>query len=451
MMLFHNVKKDGISLKAAHLLMMVITLIIAVLLLAETFMTTSSYDKLSDATDNYIAMQQSASQLMEASDYLTEEVQCYTVTGDRLHLDNYFVEADVTARREKAVKKVVELCEDTFAKQQLELAMNSSVELMNDEYYAMRLMLEGLGDSDMPEAVKKTELTSEDKALSGEEKSKKAREIVHGEKYLAVKSKIRHDMQSCLDSLEADVRTLQVDCDREVDGHALRLKIFIIVETLAIAFVLWMTSYLGINPILKGVQRIKEDSALPVIGSYEFRYLAKTYNKMYESFKKSLASLNYEASHDKLTGIYNRAGYEVLRESIDIRTTAVLLIDADKFKQINDSHGHTVGDCVLKKIARTLTRTFRSEDYVCRLGGDEFAVFMLHVTSELRDLIEKKVDAMNDFLCDPTKDSLPPVTLSVGVAFGEDAADVTSMINHADKALYKVKERGRKGCCFYQK
>ena len=109
-------------------------------------------------------------------------------------------------------------------------------------------------------------------------------------------------------------------------------------------------------------------------GSYEFRYLAKTYNKMYEAFKQSIENLNYEASHDSLTGVYNRAGYDVVKQSLDLKSTAVLIIDADNFKKINDMYGHLVGDQVLKKIEDALRAAFRSEDYICRVGGDEFWV-----------------------------------------------------------------------------
>jgi diguanylate cyclase (GGDEF)-like protein len=227
------------------------------------------------------------------------------------------------------------------------------------------------------------------------------------------------------------------------------IRLLVIIQTIATITVLWLTSYLGIIPILKGVEKIKEDSEIPIIGSYEFRYLAKTYNKMYSAFKKSIESLNYEASHDKLTGLYNRAGYDVLRSGIDLNTSAVLLIDADNFKSINDNYGHVIGDCVLKKIAAQLKNTFRVEDYICRIGGDEFVVFMRHVHKGLSPLIEDKIGLINRTLTDRKLDSLPPISISVGIAFGEDEADIDSLIEHADEALYVVKENGRRGYSFY--
>ena len=444
-----KIRERGISLKAAHIIMMAVTLIIAALLLVETVRTSSAYKKLSKATDNYIDLQKSAYELMNASDYLTEEVQCFAVTSDRVYMNNYFEEASVRRRRESSLEKMAENNGDSAAYKELLLAMDASVKLMETEFYSMRLVLEAKNDSSYPDEIAKVQLSAEDAALSSSEKLSKAQQMVHSFDYNKMKETIRYEMNNCLANLEAYVREMQETCDKNVSDHVTKLLILILVETAAIIFVLWMTSYLGINPILKGVQKIKEDSALPIIGSYEFRYLAKTYNKMYDAFKKSIASLNYEASHDKLTGIYNRAGYDVLRQSIDIKTSALLLIDADKFKEINDSHGHTIGDIVLKKIASTLTKTFRSEDYVCRIGGDEFAVFMLHVSSDLKELIEAKVRMINDILTDTKRDSIPPISVSVGVAFGEIEQNISEMTKHADQALYKVKERGRSGCCFY--
>ena len=448
-MIFRKIKENGISLRFTYRVMIIVTVVIAALLFSETFLTTLKHSELSNATDNYIALQNSAYDLMNASDYLTEEVQCYTVTGERAHMENYFYEAEVSTRREKAIDNVARSCDDVDAVSELELAMSYSVELMNDEYYAMRLVSEAHGESDMPQAVKNVTLKPEDKALSADEKMKKASEIVHSNDYLKVKNTIRNDMNNCLSKLEEDVKSAQQQTDQAVARHSLRLKILIITETAAIIFVLWITTHLVIKPILKGVKKIREDKSLSVIGSYELRYLAKTYNKMYDAFKKSIASLNYDASHDKLTGVYNRAGYDVLKQNIDVKTSAVLLIDADNFKSINDTYGHTVGDCVLKKIANTLTNVFRSDDLVCRIGGDEFAIFMFNITKDLRMLIENKVTMINETLSDTTADSLPSVTLSVGVAFGKFAQDVSEMIEQADMALYKVKERGRRGCCFY--
>ena len=169
---------------------------------------------------------------------------------------------------------------------------------------------------------------------------------------------------------------------------------------------------------------------------------------MYSAYKKSIESLNYKASHDELTGAYNRAGYDLIRESLDMNTTAMLLFDADQFKTINDQYGHETGDRVLQKITATLQNNFRSDDYVCRIGGDEFVVFMVHVSGDKRQLIENKVKQINRDLS-AGADGLPPVTLSVGVSFNPEGNDSKEMFRQADIALYYVKDHGRDGVSFY--
>ena len=115
---------------------------------------------------------------------------------------------------------------------------------------------------------------------------------------------------------------------------------------------------------------------------------------------------------------------------------------------MNDEFGHEQGDKVLQKIASTLKKNFRSDDYICRIGGDEFVVFMVHVNQNPEALIERKVRRINRELSNGA-DDLPPITLSVGVSFNEKGEDPSVMFRQADIALYYVKEHGRDGCCFW--
>lgn len=157
-----------------------------------------------------------------------------------------------------------------------------------------------------------------------------------------------------------------------------------------------------------------------------------------------------KAESDPLTGLYNRAGYDQLRNKLNLRHTTLLLVDADRFKEVNDNYGHEVGDRVLQKIARSLGQNFRRCDRVCRIGGDEFAVLMLNAEELEDEQIAAKVNRINRELSHTTEDRLPLVSVSVGVAYGGDAEDWTELFNHADKALYQVKEGGRRGCRFYR-
>lgn len=217
------------------------------------------------------------------------------------------------------------------------------VKLKTDCIFHSEIIVQAKDIEHIPVEVKNIELKSEHAAISSDEKMKTAQLMVHDTTYHRVKDRIRTNMQRCLNELEKQTHTAQNKADEELENRLNNIRIVIFLQLGAIILILSMTTLLIILPMMRGVRNIKKDEMMPVRGSYEFRYLAITYNKMYNAFKRSIASLNYDASHDKLTGLYNRAGYDVLSKSIDIKTTAVLLIDADNFKEINDTHGHAAG------------------------------------------------------------------------------------------------------------
>ena len=164
-----NIRIKGLSLRITSYLMVAITLFITASLIFTSYHTIKTYRELSAATDLYIQMEDAASDLMRSSDYLTEEVQDYTVLTEREHLDNYFLEANVTMRREKAVSTLRAKVPDSEALRDLDAAMKESVALMDREYYAMRLVLEAVGDPNVPLALQQVVLSAEDAALPAQE------------------------------------------------------------------------------------------------------------------------------------------------------------------------------------------------------------------------------------------------------------------------------------------
>ncbi len=164
--------------------------------------------------------------------------------------------------------------------------------------------------------------------------------------------------------------------------------------------------------------------------------------------KSSLARLDYKASHDELTGVLNRAGYELLLSGIDSENTFMIMLDVDNFKTINDTCGHETGDRVLVRLARVLKKHFRSEDYVCRIGGDEFVVFMVHTEKTQYDLVAAKIEGISRELFE-SKDGLPSVTISVGIAHGSEFPDAAAWFEEADEAMYRAKQRGKHSSAFF--
>lgn len=164
--------------------------------------------------------------------------------------------------------------------------------------------------------------------------------------------------------------------------------------------------------------------------------------------QKLLQKEIYNATHDGLTQVYNRSGYDLLVSRLDMAETMMLLIDVDYFKQVNDQYGHEIGDQVLKKIARVFKRHFRSDDHICRYGGDEFVVLMQRTDDMQFDRIRERIRGINSVLSD-TADGLPPVTISVGAANGDSSTHARDLFDRADKALYETKRNGRNGITFF--
>ena len=220
------------------------------------------------------------------------------------------------------------------------------------------------------------------------------------------------------------------------------LLLVVVIEIVSVvALILW--------PIEEYIARIREHKMLPLRGSYELRYLAKAYNAMFEENQLRNEELRYKVEHDALTGLYNRGAYEKLLEEHERQgDIALLWIDVDKFKGINDTYGHDIGDKVLQKVARLLTQGFRVTDYACRTGGDEFAVIMTDIIPEQQQVVLSRITSVQEGLRD-VADGLPLVTLSIGVAFSRQQHEDDQLFKMADKALYRVKEAGRNGCAFF--
>ncbi|GAA1041698.1 bifunctional diguanylate cyclase/phosphodiesterase [Virgisporangium ochraceum] len=166
-----------------------------------------------------------------------------------------------------------------------------------------------------------------------------------------------------------------------------------------------------------------------------------------------------EVTHDQLTGLVNRASFTRLLESAVAagRPIAVLLIDLDDFKLINDTHGHAVGDEVLVAVAARLTDAVRGGDIVARLGGDEFAA-ILHLTQRAprtdTDPTMPAVavaDRIRDLLTVPlhTAGHDLLVHASVGVAVPAPGEDPDALLRNADLAMYAAKDRGKGGHVLY--
>jgi len=167
--------------------------------------------------------------------------------------------------------------------------------------------------------------------------------------------------------------------------------------------------------------------------------------------------LNQLAYYDNVTPLHNR---HYFKEQLEIlvddavrndRNSAVLFIDLDSFKKVNDTLGHDAGDELLHQVATRIQSGVRSNDIACRLGGDEFAIIIRH--NATRDLVERLAERLLELIAQPCElyGKRVFVTASIGACLcPEQARDKETLVKYADIAMYQAKERGKNGYCFYQ-
>ncbi len=180
-----------------------------------------------------------------------------------------------------------------------------------------------------------------------------------------------------------------------------------------------------------------------IVGIYESHSIRL--NKML-SQERNL--FEFKASHDSLTGLANRAEFDMrIKMAIDNArhseySIALIYIDLDGFKPINDTIGHHAGDVVLEKISERLAKIVRGTDTVARLGGDEFAIILQGISSEaqISPILEKILKTLGEDIAIDAKITVN-VHGSLGIAFfPEDADSADSLCRHADMAMYMAKE-----------
>jgi diguanylate cyclase (GGDEF)-like protein/PAS domain S-box-containing protein len=166
--------------------------------------------------------------------------------------------------------------------------------------------------------------------------------------------------------------------------------------------------------------------------------------------------ISHLALHDALTDLPNRT---LLTDRFEVsiaaarrqeRKMGVLLIDLDGFKAVNDLHGHTFGDLLLKEVDHRLTLMVRGEDTLARLGGDEFAVIVNNVTGalELQNAVQRILTSLSQKYV--INEQEMHISSSIGVTlFPTDDADADTLLRHADQAMYQAKQSGRNRYCWF--
>jgi len=138
---------------------------------------------------------------------------------------------------------------------------------------------------------------------------------------------------------------------------------------------------------------------------------------------------------DSLTNLWNRRKLFNVIETLESLHYSVLLIDVDNFKALNDQYGHSKGDEILIKIAKSIKRSIRKEDLVVRYGGEEFLIVLFEDDIKNAETIAEKVRVSITENCG--------LTVSIGIATTEQSQDFDTVVELADRAMYEAKKRGK--------
>ena len=445
--------KKKIKIQCVSRWSIVLTVVVAILFIFTSAQGVQKFQQAETTTKQYISCENAAIQFEEASDYLTDQVRLFAMTGKNEYMNLYFEEVEFTKNREHAFEEIEKYFSGSDILESLQTALDESNELMDTECYAMRLVAEAQGRAEgaLPQSVRDVELSADDKRLTSDLKMEKAQKLISNDQYQKVKKKISNNISKCTNSLMRLTRNSQKTSTAEFSELCRNLEIGTAVLVILMISISIMIRILVVKPLLLYNESIRKGKIFPVVGAAELQNLAETYNQVYLENQETQKLIRHQAEHDALTGLLNRGSYEKLLNvyTTEDRPFALILVDVDTFKSVNDTYGHAVGDAILKRVSDLLTKAFRSIDYVCRIGGDEFAVIMVEMTTDLAYTIEEKIAAVNEQLS-VEEGNMPAVSLSVGVAFSDRKNPGDSIFKDADKALYHVKENGRHGCHIYR-
>ena len=438
-------KKRGVRLSRVNVLLIFLGLVIALFMVFSMYETNRSFNQIVNMTESYLSSQQTAGMLSNIANGMSEQCAAFLRTGEPDCVHVYAGQLSAINAQIKANETMQSSDEsrDEFLAKAIEAfrAMNET------EIRAMRLMADTLpmGMAAYPLLIQQTKLSPEDEALTAEEKKTLAEKLIDSAEYRLNKEALTAAVDDSHRVASEQGKNRAAQTSAEVRKVMRRQKLLIFLFILIAVIALLINRFLIISPIQRSVDKLDKREPLPVLGSYEVRHLANVYNEVLKDNAEKTEALSYAATHDALTGLYNRADFDKVYSTCANDRIGIIIIDVDHFKQFNDEFGHGVGDHVLKIVAAKLMEHFRSEDHVSRIGGDEFCIIIPGTKQEQAETIVEKIYEINRELQD-NPDGLPSITLSAGLAFWDRLDPGESLLRDADSMLLSLKKT-RTDCC----
>lgn len=447
-------REAGVSLTLLNYIMIVLGVIIAVLLVITTYQTGNSITGLSSTTASFLTTQQTCGMLSSISASRREDCRAFLETGEISRAFSWAgqtesakVQVDSDAKISELLAAGTDTASLSTASRLTLTAVHSYRQITEMELHALRLMAATMPMplSAFPALVQEASLTEEEEALSKEEKQQAAFRIIEAEEYTSLFPQLTAAVDESHREGTQEAKVIAYETTASISAITNRQKILVFLFILIAVLALILNRIMIIRPIEKSVANLDHREKIPVQGSYEMRHLARVYNDVLQDNERKSAELSFTATHDPLTGVYNRAAFDRAYKLYGSGNVGVMIVDVDEFKHYNDQYGHDVGDLVLKEVAGALKQHFRTEDHISRIGGDEFCVIILNTGQDQASQIQEKVSLINSQLAHP-KDGCPAVAISAGIAFWDRPNPEHDLFKDADMALLKVKQSGRGTC-----
>ena len=442
--------RHGIRLSRVNIVLLAVTVIGSIGMIIATNRLNSAYQQLIEETGKYINTQQDAGMIEEFSGSMLSESRSFLQTGDPAHVMAFYSQMDVI-RRQLDGSGAAGAQGTAASDRYLEEAVEAFRTLAEQDAYAMRLKAETLPVSldSYPAEFAGTEIRPEDAALDAEQKLAKAQEILDRTDYSAIRSRLSDRVDASHRAASETVQQQMGVTTARIRQELLLLRTFGVVFLVIAVLAMLSNLMLIILPINRSVSNLDNREEIPEQGSFEMRNLARVYNEVLRDSTEKQEELEYSATHDALTGVYNRAAFDREYDRCRNDRIGIAIVDVDGFKHYNDVYGHDVGDHVLRRVTETIGSKFRKEDHISRIGGDEFVIIMKNTGSAQSEDIKLKIDEINEELVKERRKGMPPISVSVGAAFWDRENPGPDILKDADKALLQMKQNGKLGCRIY--
>lgn len=254
---------------------------------------------------------------------------------------------------------------------------------------------------------------------------------------------------------------------REAFAPITRLRDFVIGNTLIIMPIFFIIMIFAMRHVMRPLMNAAKHAdrmtlgeiplePLPVVRHDEVGHLTLAFNRVLSKLLQSQAELKHIAQHDTLTGLPNRQlladrmKQALMRSQRNKTQVAVLFLDLDGFKPINDELGHEAGDAALCEVALRLNATMRREDTFARVGGDEFVILLADLRDNATDAVELVANKCLAVFHHPfvIQDRACKLGTSIGIAIGDAACSPDKLLIAADQAMYRAKDAGRGQFCW---